>query len=398
MLIKVGLAVKKGQTVVISSPVDCAPFARMCASAAYDVGCREVVLNWTDDYMTREKYLRADEDVFDTVPPYRAAFYEDYSKEGAAFLSIYATDPENLKGVKPDRLTRSEVASGKALEGFRDRQMRNVFPWCIASVPTVSWAKKVFPTLPEQDAVKALWQAIFRIVRVGGDGGAVKRWEEHIAAMAHRKQVLTDYQFKALRYRNALGTDLTVELPKNHVWEAGAEHAQNGDRFCANIPTEEVFTAPKRDGVNGVVVASMPLVENGNIINNFRFTLKDGKIVEVIAETGEDILKHAISVDEGASYLGEVALVPCDSPIYRENLLFYNTLFDENASCHFAFGDAYPCVEGAAEMSREQRSEIGLNYSITHVDFMVGTPDLSIVGITENGEEIPVFINGNFAF
>lgn len=276
--------------------------------------------------------------------------------------------------------------------------MRNIFPWCIASVPTAAWAKKVFPKLSETEAIGALWRAIFRTVRVGGDGKAVERWNEHIEAMARRKQILTDYQFKALHYRNALGTDLVVELPKHHVWEAGAERTQNGDRFCANMPTEEVFTAPKRDGVNGVVVASMPLVENGNIIDNFRLTLKDGKIVEVAAETGEEILRHAISVDEGASYLGEVALVPCDSPISNENILFYNTLFDENASCHFAFGDAYPCVVGAETMSKEERKAAGLNHSITHVDFMVGTPDLSIVGITESGEEIPVFIDGNFAF
>lgn len=398
LLIEVGLSVKPGQNLVIASPIDCAPFARLCASAAYDVGCREVILNWSDDYMTREKYLRAAEDVFDTIPQWRADFFETYSKEGTPYLSIYATDPENLKGVDPNRLTRAEIASGKAMEGFRERQMKGGFPWCIASVPTQSWAAKVFPKLPKEEAEKSLWKAIFRTVRVGGDGKAVKRWEEHIAALSRRKKILTEYQFKKLHYQNDIGTDLWVELPEDHYWEAGSERTTSGEEFCANMPTEEIFTAPKRTGVNGTVVASMPLVENGNIIEGIRLILKDGKIIEAHADTGEDILRHAISVDEGAAYLGEVALVPCQSPIAEEGILFYNTLFDENASCHFAFGDAYPCIQGGADMTKEERLSRGLNSSITHVDFMVGTKDLSIIGVTAEGEEIPVFINGNFAF
>ena len=189
-----------------------------------------------------------------------------------------------------------------------------------------------------------------------------------------------------------------VELPENHVWAGGSEETLGGISFAANMPTEEIFTAPKRDGVNGVIVSSMPFVKDGNIIEDFKFTLKDGKIVDVTAKKGEKLLRDAIAVDEGSSYLGEVALVPYDSPISNLGILFYNTLFDENASCHFAFGEAYACIKGGEKMSNEELAEHGLNMSIVHEDFMVGTPDLSIIGITHDGEEIPVFVNGNFAF
>ena len=206
------------------------------------------------------------------------------------------------------------------------------------------------------------------------------------------------YNFKYLKYKNSLGTDLTVELPEGHYWEAASEKAGTGQIFVPNLPTEELFTAPKYDGVNGVVYASKPLVLDGNVIENIRFVIKDGKIVEASADTACDVLKNAISVDEGASYLGEVALVPYDSPISNTGILFYNTLFDENAACHFAFGDSYPTVKDGDKMSAEELKAAGLNSSITHEDFMVGTPDLSIIGVTHQGEEIEIFKDGNFTF
>ena len=208
---------------------------------------------------------------------------------------------------------------------------------------------------------------------------------------------LNALRFKSLHYTNALGTDLVVELPEGHVWEAGNDVTLSGQEYIANIPTEEIFTSPLKTGVNGVVCSAMPLVHDGNIIDKFRFTVKDGKIVEACAEQGEETLRAAIGVDEGASYFGEVALVPYDSPISNQNILFYNTLFDENAACHIAFGEAYPCLEGGQQMTKEELKARGLNDSMTHVDFMVGTPDLSIVGVTRDGREVPVFVNGNFA-
>ncbi len=397
LLVQIGLNIQRGQRLVISAPVECAAFARLCAREAYDAGCREVVMNWHDDALTRMKYLQADEAVFDEVPLWRRHFFNDHALEGAAYLAISATDPENLKGVAPQRLVRSQQASGKALRDFDRLQMCGGFPWCIASIPIPSWARTVFPDLPEAEAMEKLWNAIFQSVRITGDGRAVERWQEHLATLHRRLERLNALRFQSLHYTNSLGTDLTIELPEGHIWQAGDDVTLSGQSYIANIPTEEIFTAPLKTGVNGVVYSALPLVNDGTIIDKFHFVVKDGRIVEAHAEKGEEALRAAISVDEGASYFGEVALVPYDSPISNQKILFYNTLFDENAACHIAFGEAYPCLQGGQEMSKDELKARGLNDSITHVDFMVGTPDLSIVGTTHDGREIPVFVNGNFA-
>lgn len=397
LLIEVGLNVQKGQTLVISSPVDCAYFARLCASAAYDVGCREVVMRWTDDYLNRERFLRADDSVFDSLPLGQKEFLNGYAAEGAAYLNISACDPEALRGVDPDRITRANRCK-EELSGFYDAMMANVNPWCIASIPIPSWSKKVFPGVPEDEAMKKLWDAIFTSVRISGKGDAVARWREHIALLKARVAKLNELHFASLYYQNSLGTSLNIKLPETHVWSGGDSLCRTGRPFVANMPTEEIFTAPLRTGINGVVYAALPLVHNGNIIENFHFVIRDGRIVEAHAEKGEEILKAAIAEDGGASYFGEVALVPYDSPISNQKLLFYNTLFDENAACHLAFGEAYPeCVEGGEAMSKEELKAAGLNDSITHVDFMIGTSDLSIIGTTGDGREVPVFADGNFA-
>ena len=397
LLVRVGLNVQRGQTLVISSPVECAYFARLGAAEAYAVGCKEVVMNWHDDALGRMKYLYADDAVFDDVPLWRRHFFNDYAQEGAAYLAISASDPENLKGVDGSRIIRAQQASGKALKEFDRLQMCSGFPWCIASIPIPSWAKTVFPEDGEERAMERLWDAIFRAVRISGDGKAVEKWQAHLKTLHARMEKLNALKFKSLHYTNALGTDLTVELPEGHIWEAGNDVTLSGQEYIANIPTEELFTSPLKTGVNGVVYASLPLVHDGNIIDGFHFVVKDGKIVEARARQGEETLQAAIAVDEGASYFGEVALVPYDSPISNQKILFYNTLFDENAACHIAFGEAYPCLEGGQKMTKEELKARGLNDSITHVDFMVGTPDLRIVGTTHDGREIPVFENGNFA-
>ena len=398
LLVRVGLNVQKGQRLVISSPVECAFFARMCAKEAYDIGCKEVVMNCHDDAMARMKYLQADDGIFDEVALWRRHFFNDYALEGAAYLAISASDPENFKGVDTGRIVRAQQASGKALKDFDRLQMSSGFPWCIASIPIPSWAKTVFPNAAEEDAMTKLWDAIFKAVRISGDGTAVEKWNQHLATLHERLEKMNAFNFKSLHYTNSLGTDLTVELPEGHIWEAGNDVTQSGQPYIANIPTEELFTSPLKTGVNGVVYSSMPLVHDGAIIDKFHFVVKEGKIVEAHAEKGEETLLGAISVDEGASYFGEVALVPYDSPISNQKILFYNTLFDENAACHIAFGEAYPCLEGGQKMDKEELKARGLNDSITHVDFMIGTPDLSIVGTTHDGKEIPVFVNGNFAF
>lgn len=398
LLVEVGVNVQKGQTLLLSAPIECAQFARMCASAAYKAGCRDVNVVWGDDILARERYLHADDAVFDEVPEWRRHLYNDHAGEGGACLSISARDPEALKGVDPERIKRSQLAGFKALDPFYSSQMNNTIPWCIGSVPIPSWARKVFPGCHDREAMDRLWDAIFETVRVTGDGGAVERWREHLNIMDVRTKKLNELRFKTLHYTNSLGTDLTIELPEGHLWAAGSSTTPKGQAFVANMPTEEIFTAPLKTGVNGVVYAALPLVVNGNVADKFHFVIKNGKIVEAHAETGEEFLKAAITVDENASFLGEVALVPYDSPISNQNILYYNTLFDENARCHLAFGRAYSeCLEGGEKMTNEELEAHGLNQSAAHNDFMIGTADLSIVGTTAQGKEVPVFVNGNFA-
>ena len=399
LLVEVGVNLKKDQTLMISSPVDCAFFARLCAEAAYAAGARSVVLNWTDDAITKMRYLYAADELFDSVPEWQKAMANGLAEEGAAFLSIIGNDPEAFLGVDPERMLRSSRAAGRDLAPFRTRLMANRNAWSIGAIPVPSWAKKVFPDCGEAEAMEKLWDAIFKSVRITGAGDAVERWREHEARLRGRIAKLNDWHFESLHYRNGLGTDLTVRLPQGHLWAGGSSATPEGRRFIANMPTEEIFTAPQRDGVDGVVYAAMPLVHNGNVIEGIRFVIRDGRIVEASADRGEEFLQTAIDVDEGARYFGEAALVPYDSPIRNQEILFYDTLFDENAACHLAFGDAYPeCVRGGEEMSPEELAAAGLNHSDTHVDFMIGTADLSIVGTRENGEQIEIFRDGNFTF
>ena len=305
LLVRVGLNVYEGQTLVISSPVECAYFARLCAKEAYDAGVREVVMNWHDDAMARIKYLYADDAIFDEVAEWREKFFNGYALQGAAYLAISASDPENFKGVKTDRIIRAQQASGKALKDFDRLQMCSGFPWCIASIPIPSWATKVVPDCSEEEAMDKLWDAIFESVRINGDGKCVEKWQQHLDILHERMEKLNSLQFKTLHYTNSLGTDLTVQLPEHHIWEAGDDKTLSGRSFIANIPTEEIFTSPLKTGVNGVVYSALPLAHDGNIIDKFHFVVKDGRIVEVHAERGEEALKAAVTVDEGASYFGE---------------------------------------------------------------------------------------------
>jgi len=396
LVVRTGVNVQKGQTLIIGCPVDSADFARLLAEEAYDAGAREVVVRWTDELMNRMKYLRADDAVFDEVPKWLLEFYNGYGDLRAPYIAVVSDDPELLKGVDPDRIQRWARASGTALKSYYEKQMNNEFPWCIASVPSPVWAKKVFPDETGENAVARLWAAILKTVHVGG-GNAVDVWREKVDTMTRRAKMFTEYNFRKLIYRNALGTDLTVGLPEGHEWIACGEKTRDGIPFVANMPTEEIFTLPRRDEVNGVLYASKPLALDGHLVRDIVFTFKDGKITDAKASSGLDILERAIHLDDGARYLGELSLVPYHSPISDMDVLFYNTLFDENASCHFAFGKAYPAFADK-DLSEEEKTARGANDSITHVDFMVGTEDLSVTGITQDGREVPVFVAGDFAF
>ena len=395
LMVRVGLNVQPGQSVNIFSPVDCAVLARACVQSCYEAGAREVTVMWNDDVVSRLKYLHADDAVFDEMSAWLKAFYDSALEKKCPHLAIVGDDPEAMKGVDATRIQRWRRTSGKALEPYYKAQTNNDFQWLVAACPTQPWANMVFPGAP--DAMEQLWEAVFSAVRVSGDGSAVQRWKEFTQSQKALVDKLNGYAFTTLRYRNSLGTDLTVGLPEGHFWTGASEHAGTGVEFTANLPTEEIFTLPHRDRVNGKVYASKPLALNGNLVDKFWMELKDGKIVDLHAEVGEEYLRKSVGLDEGSSYFGEVALVPYDSPISNTGLLFYETLFDENASCHFAFGEAYPCIHGADKLSGEEQAKLGINQSINHVDFMVGTADLEIIGITADGREIKVFEQGNFA-
>lgn len=398
LIVKSGINIQRNQVLVINSPIECAEFARAAAEVAYEEGAGEVVVRWIDDLLLRLRYLMAPDTAFNELPGWEKELFLSYAAKGAAFLSIAASDPEVMKGVNPERIAKWGKIRGEALREYTDRLMSNKNVWCVASIPTNSWAKKVFPGLTEDEAVDKLWETILKTVRADAED-PVAAWDEHKNNLKKSLEFLNTSRFKYLHYKNSLGTDLKIELPEGHLWLGGSDFTPEGVEFIANMPTEEVFTLPKKTGVNGVVRSSMPINRNGSIISNFSLTFREGKIVDFTAEEGYEVLKTLVETDEGSSYLGEVALVPYDSPISKLGILFYNTLFDENASCHLAIGEAYPvCLKNGESMERVELDKAGVNYSIVHQDFMIGTRDLEINGITESGEEIPVFRNGNFAF
>lgn len=398
LIIKTGVNLEKNQTLVINTPIESAPFARLLAETAYQEGAREVVMNWKDELSAKIRFQHAAPEVFAEFPDWQRDFYLSYVRQGASFISIAASDPELLKDIDPTRIAAAQKASSTALHEYREKLMSNHNTWCVVSVPTQAWAQKVFPALDAPAAIAALWDLILRVVRADAPD-PVAAWEQHKKALQQRLAFLNGHAFDKLIYRNERGTNLTVELPPGHVWLGGAEHTPAGREFVANMPTEEVFTLPKKDGVYGTVVSSKPLNYHGNLIDDFTLTFEHGKIVNFTAGKGYETLKHLLATDDGASYLGEVALVPFASPISNANVLFYNTLFDENAACHFAFGKAYPvCLAGSETMSAEERAAAGINDSLIHEDFMIGTADLEIIGIKADGTPVPVFHNGNFAF
>ena len=397
LVIREGLNLQNGQQLVIACSVDCSFFARLAMEAAFNAGASNVHIRWVDDICARTRYLMADDVVFDKYPAWDKLLMDSLSEEGAAFLNVSASDPEAFKGVESGRLSRSSIAASAALKGYFGKIMTGGVRWCVASVPSEAWAKKVFPNAAStEEAVTLLWKNIFTATRVG-EGDAVEKWRTHSDTLKRRVKVLNDYQFEAIHLKNSAGTDLHMELPKNHLWMGGGDVAKDGLSFLPNIPTEEIFSAPKADGVNGTVVGTMPNVFRGNLIEDFSITFKDGKVVSYDAKSGKEHLGNMITDIPGMDKLGEIALVEFDSPISNMGVLFYNTLYDENASCHLALGSAYPdCIEGGGAMSEDQRKEAGINVSDSHQDFMFGSADMSIIGITADGKEIAIFKDGNF--
>lgn len=398
LAVNIGVNIQKDNILVISSPIETAEFARLITEEAYKSGAKDVIVHYGDQKLTKIKLENSSLETISNIPEWQAESYNYYARQEACFISISASDPDGLKGVPVEKIGASQKARTSALKEYFDNSMSNKCRWCVLSVPTLSWAKKVFPKVSDDEAMESLWDVIFKTVRVDTEN-PVNAWKKHNAYLEEKIKFMNNNNFKSVHLKSANGTDLNIELPEGHIWAGGSEGDVNGIPFNANIPTEEVFTLPKKTGVNGIVYSSKPLSYGGNLIDNFSITFKDGKAIDFTAETGYDVLKQMLESDEGAKYLGEVAFVPYNSPISNSKLIFFNTLFDENAACHLAFGRSYEsCVKDADKYSEEELEKIGVNNSVIHVDFMIGTSDLEITGINKNGEAIQIFSNGNWAF
>lgn len=398
LAVKVGINIQKGQPLVVNAPIEAINFVRLIAKNAYELGASEVHVNWNDEILTKLKFENAPMEVFENYPKWFADGLEDYAKKGAGFLSISAQDPELLKEIDPKKIAANNKSASIALQEWRKYTMNDINPWCVISIPTKSWAKRVFPDVTDEEAVEKLWTAIFNATRMNLED-PVKAWEDHMTNLKEKVDFLNERRLKTLHYTSSNGTDLVVELPEGHIWAGGGAVDSKGTYFAPNMPTEEVFTMPLKTGVNGVVYSTKPLNYGGNTIDEFKLTFKDGKVVDYDAKVGKDTLSILLDIDEGAKHLGEVALVPHDSPISNSNIIFINTLFDENASSHFAFGKAYPTnIKGGENMTDEELEAHGVNNSLTHVDFMIGAKDMNILGETKSGEKIQIFKDGNWAF
>lgn len=398
LVVEVGINVQKGQPVVIRTPIEGVEFAREMTKWAYEAGAKRVYVEFSDEQIGKMTYEYASEETLGEFPAWETAKYEGLVEQNAAFISISASNPDLLKDIPASKIATVQRASGKGLIKFRKATSNSENCWCVVSIPTAAWSKKVFPDCKtSEEANQKLWEKIFIATRMD-EADPVVAWKAHTELLAEKCKFLNEKKIKSLHYV-APGTDLHVELPKGHKWEGGGEYSTKGTYFVANMPTEEVFTMPYKYGVNGTLKATKPLVFGGNLIDDFSFEFKDGKIVAFEARQGKEILQKLIETDEGASYLGEVAIVPNSSPVSQTGTLFYNTLFDENASCHFAIGSSYPTnIEGGVKMNDEELEAHGANTSITHNDFMVGSDKLSIEAITESGEQFYILKNGEWAF
>ncbi|GEM01047.1 aminopeptidase [Halolactibacillus halophilus] len=396
LALKTGVNLKDNQVLMINSSIEGVDFTRILVKKAYELGAKDVVINWQDDEIALERYLHASEEALTTVPQWLVDKYLHYAEDDVALLSVRSTNPDLLKDVDPGRVAKATKASAEAMKGFRKYTMNDKIAWSIISIPTNDWAMKIFPGKDAETAKELLWEQIFNIVRVNTDD-PIKAWEDHNSTLKAAHKILNDKKYTSLKF-TAPGTEITFGLPKGHIWKGGGAYTEKSHHFNPNMPTEEVFTMPDKYHVDGVVSSTKPLIYGGNMIDNFKLTFKDGKVVDFEAETGYDTLKHLLDTDEGAKRLGEVALVPHHSPISQSGLIFYNTLYDENASCHIALGKAYPTnIEGGAKMSDEELDAHGVNDSLTHVDFMIGSAELDIDGVLENGETEAVFRKGEWA-
>ncbi len=394
-----GVNVQKGQPLVITADVHDAELVKLCAKYAYEAGAKSVSVHWGCEGLARMTFDNEDKETLCDIPQWLYDRQALEQEKGACYLHIDSGNPNALEGVDAEKLGAAMTARMKKMGPLRKYTMNNEGQWCIVGAASKEWAKLVFPELDEDEAFRKLENALFDVTLVTKDNDPISDWAKHDDELETHAKIMNQYQFTKLHFTNSLGTDLTVPLAEHHIWAGGGSETTGGVRFDANMPTEEIFCMPHCEKTEGIVYASRPLSYNGTVIENFWFRFEEGKVVDFGAEKEEDSLRTMLDMDEGSRRLGEVALVPYDSPISKSGILFFNTLYDENASCHLALGECYPeNLEGGLDMDEETLRAHGGNQSIQHNDFMFGTEDLSVDGICADGSVVPVFRNGNFVF
>lgn len=392
--IEVGLNLKSGQRLIINANIEAKELVRKLTDIAYDKGARKVIVNWTDEIVTYLEFKKSPTESLEEVLEWKIKGMEKYAEDGDAFLSITGSNPELLKDIDPKRINIATKAGAKASKKLKQLMLSGLVNWNVIAMPTKEWAEKVFPDY-EGDKEEKLWEYIFKATRIDQDD-PVDAWNKHASFLKEKLNYMNSMNFDKLVIKSD-GTNLDVGLPEKHIWIGGPLKNNANIEYIPNIPTEEIFSTPDKTRVNGIVKNTKPLIYGGNKIDDFSLTIKNGKIVGFKAEQGEEILKGILDIDDGAKYFGEIALVQYDSPISNTGILFYNTLFDENASIHLAIGSSYPsCIEGGTKMEEEEFINNGGNVSMTHVDFMIGSHDTQIIGVKRDKTEIVLFENGNW--
>ena len=399
LVVKKGVNVQKDQPVVINASVRDAAFVRKVVRNAYEAGARYVSVEWRDSDISRMGYQYMSNETLSEIPQWQYDKRKYQQNGGACYLSIVSDKPGSMADVDGEKMRIANMAFYAKMGDLMSYTMNNEGQWCVFGIPSVEWARVVFPDLSEEEAFEKLGDAIFEVTRVTEDNDPIREWEQHDKELLEHARKMNEYDFRELHFTSELGTDLRVKLVDGHIWVAGGSVTPKGVFFDPNMPTEECFSMPLKTGVDGIVYASKPLSYNGKVIEDFWLKFENGKVVDFDAKKEKDSLKRLLEFDEGSSYLGEVALVPYDSPVSRSGILFFNTLYDENAACHLALGRPYPeNIRGGEQMSKEELTEHGANDSMQHEDFMFGTREMDIDGIRKDGTAVPVFRKGNFVF
>ena len=397
LIVKMGVNVQEGQEVVINASVHDAYFVEHVVEEAYKAGAKRVTVEWSYQPTAKLAYQYQTVEALSEIPEWSIKKQEYRVETLPAMIHIVSADPDGMAGVDQAKMLQVQRIIGPKMMKYREA-MDNKYQWTIAGIPGKAWAKKIFPNVSEEEAMANLWEAILKVTRVNGD--PLKNWEEHNANLAEKTNKLNNLHIKTLTYKSSNGTDFTVDIQPELTFMAGGEYTLGGVFYNPNMPTEECFTSPDKNSANGIVYSTKPLSVRGVLVDNFAFRFEKGRVVEVICENQEhkDVLEKLVSTDEGAAMLGEVALVPFDSPINQTNLLFYNTLYDENACCHLAIGRAFTnCIKDYEKLTEEEVNAVGLNTSMIHVDFMIGSADLSIVAETYDGKTVEIFKDGTWA-